>query len=237
MKAEVVDMIELNDVTKSYAPADDGLAIDVLNKVCLKVAAGESLAITGPSGSGKTTLLNIIGTLDHPTSGEVLFDGQNLAERNEVELARIRNRQIGFVFQLHHLLAQCTVLENVLIPTLLESTAAGREQSKGRAQQLLERVGLGNRLSHRPGQLSGGERQRVAFVRALINSPKLILADEPTGSLDRHASDQLIQLLAEVNCEEGVTLIVATHSPTLAEHMARTMVLRDGILIGQEGAS
>ncbi len=205
--------------------------VNVLKDVSLEVARGESLAIIGPSGSGKSTLLNIIGTLDRPTSGEVTLAGQDLNRLNDTQLAAVRNRQIGFVFQSHHLLPQCTVLENVLVPTLACGDAALRQAAPARAGRLLQRVGLGERLDHRPGQLSGGERQRVAVVRALINQPELLLADEPTGALDRAAADQLAQLLLQLNREEGVTLIVVTHALDLAHRLGRVLELKDGILV------
>ncbi len=224
-------MLELINVAKSYAFPNGAESHYVLKDVTLQVTAGESVSIIGPSGSGKSTLLNIIGTLDFPTAGRVLLDGKNLSEFNDKELATIRNREIGFVFQLHHLLPQCTVLENVLVPTLVNANRSSRKETETRARRLLESVELGPRLSHRPGQLSGGERQRVAVVRALINNPKLLLADEPTGSLDRAAADNLVQLLIELNSEEGVTLIVVTHSMDLASRMARVLELRDGMLL------
>jgi predicted ABC-type transport system involved in lysophospholipase L1 biosynthesis ATPase subunit len=205
-------------------------AVNVLKDVSLEVARGESLAIIGPSGSGKSTLLNIIGTLDRPSSGEVLLAGQELARLNDTQLAEVRNRQIGFVFQAHHLLPQCTVLENVLVPTLVTADAA-RKEAPARAERLLQRVGLAARLDHRPGQLSGGERQRVAVVRALINQPQLLLADEPTGALDQASADQLAQLLLELNREEGVTLIVVTHALDLAHRLGRVLELQDGVLV------
>ena len=183
----------------------------------------------GPSGSGKTTLLQIIGTLDRPTSGEVLFNGNDLAALSDTELARIRNQEIGFIFQLHHLLPQCTVLENVLVPTLTGDTMT-REPALKRAERLLKRVGLMDRLHHRPGQLSGGERQRVAVVRALINEPRLLLADEPTGALDRTSAENLANLILELNREEGVALLVITHAIDLAQRMERILELRDGRL-------
>jgi len=224
-------LLELTNVAKCYG-IPDGVDSDyVLKDVTLQVTVGESVAIVGPSGSGKSTLLNIIGTLDRPTAGSVLFEGRELSQFNDKELATIRNHEIGFVFQLHHLLPQCTVLENVLVPTLVNGNRSSRENAETRARQLLERVGLGSRLSHRPGQLSGGERQRVAVVRALINNPKLLLADEPTGSLDRAAADNLSQLLIELNHEEGVTMIVVTHSLDLAARMGSVLELRDGVLI------
>lgn len=206
-------------------------AIIVLNGVSLEVRRGESLAIIGPSGSGKSTLLNLIGTLDRPTAGEITLEGQNLSQLDDVQLAAVRNRKIGFVFQSHHLLPQCTVLENVLVPTLASADAASRADAPARAEKLLKRVGLGERLAHRPGQLSGGERQRVAVVRALINQPGLLLADEPTGALDHAAAGQLIQLLLELNREMNVTLIVVTHALDLARQMGRVLELKDGGLV------
>jgi ABC-type lipoprotein export system ATPase subunit len=202
----------------------------VLQGINLEIQAGESAAIVGPSGCGKSTLLNIIGTLDRPTSGQVLLEGQDLAKLDEAQLAATRNRQIGFIFQAHHLLPQCTVLENVLVPTLASGANPGRATAPERARRLLERVGLGQRCDHRPGQLSGGERQRVAVVRALINQPRLLLADEPTGALDRVAAGELSRLLGELNLEEKVTLILVTHAEDLAQKMGRRFQLLDGQL-------
>ena len=207
---------------------------EVLRGVNLRVAAGESLAVVGPSGSGKSTLLNLIGGLDRPSGGRVLFEGRDLADFNDADLARFRNRRIGFVFQLHHLLPQCTVLENVLVPTLVGGDGAEKEEALLRAERLLARVGLGDRLTFRPGRLSGGERERVAVARALVNRPALLLADEPTGSLDRRTAENLMALLAELNEEEGVTLVVVTHAETLAARMGRTLELRDGVLVPKE---
>jgi lipoprotein-releasing system ATP-binding protein len=214
-------ILRLVGVSKSYEQ------IHVLRNVNLEMRRSESVAIVGPSGSGKSTLLNIIGTLDRPTVGQVFLDGQDLSQLDDVRLAEVRNRQIGFVFQAHHLLPHCNVLENVLVPTLVNK--AGDVTS--RARQLLERVGLGQRLTHRPGQLSGGERQRVAVVRALINQPKLLLADEPTGSLDRTSAGELGQLLVELNREEGLTLMVVTHALDLAQRMGRQFEIRQGELL------
>lgn len=229
--AGATTLLRLSDVTKQYDSVADSASLAVLQGVSLEVAAGESIAIVGPSGSGKSTLLNIIGTLDKATSGVVWLDGQDLSKLDDLQLAAVRNRQIGFIFQSHHLLPQCTVLENVLIPTLAANEAALRNGAEQRAQRLLERVGLGGRLEHRPGQLSGGERQRVAVVRALINQPKLLLADEPTGALDRASAQNLSQLLVELNREEKVTLMTVTHSLELAKQMKRAVELRDGKLI------
>jgi ABC-type lipoprotein export system ATPase subunit len=171
-----------------------------------------------------------MGALDHPTTGKVLFDGKDLAALNESELASIRNKQIGFVFQLHHLLPQCTVLENVLVPTLVDKKRPSTKEIRNRAEHLLQRVGLEKFILYRPGELSGGQRQRVAVVRALINNPKLLLADEPTGSLDRDSSENIADLLVELNRSEKVTLIVVTHSLSLAERIGRVMELSDGLL-------
>ena len=223
-------MLELINVAKSYEwPGETG-SLCVLKDITLKVVEGESVAVVGPSGSGKSTLLNIIGALDHPTSGRVLFDGKDLAELGEPELARVRNKEIGFVFQLHHLLPQCTVLENVLVPTLADKNRTSTENVQERAKALLKRVGLEDWSLHRPGELSVGQRQRVAVVRALINEPKLLLADEPTGSLDKDSSENIAELLAELNRSEGVTLIVVTHSSELAKYMGRVFGLSDGVL-------
>jgi ABC-type lipoprotein export system ATPase subunit len=235
-------LLKLESVSKRYASPDRAEDLAVLDGVSLEVGGGESLAIVGPSGSGKSTLLQIIGTLDRPTSGSVRLRGQDLSTLDETQLAAVRNRQIGFVFQAHFLLPQCTVLENVLVPTLAaaareERKTAGSppvtEKTEERAKRLLKRVGLAERMAHRPGELSGGERQRAAVVRALINRPQLLLADEPTGSLDHASAQQLGQLLVELNREEGVTLIVVTHAAELAKRMGRVMELRDGRVGGE----
>jgi len=226
---ETQPLVELDDVTKRYPSPVGEDGPPVLRGISLAVAEGEALAIVGPSGSGKSTLLNIIGTLDRPTAGRVRLAGQDLSAMDEEALAEVRTRRIGFVFQLHHLLPQCTALENVLVPALADQSAVPEEvASRGRA--LLERVGLAGRMGYRPGHLSGGERQRVAVARALINQPALLLADEPTGSLDREASGALADLLLELNRADGVTLIVVTHAAALAERMGRRLELRDGTL-------
>jgi len=223
-------LLELSGVSKSYGSPQKGAALPVLNAVDLELQPGASLSVVGPSGSGKSTLLNIMGGLDTPSSGTVRMRGRDLAKLAPEEIARIRNRELGFVFQLHHLLNQLTVLENVLVPTLVAPEA----RREARALVLLDRVGLTERTDHRPGQLSGGERQRVALVRALINKPGLLLADEPTGSLDRSASSEMGRLLMELNREEGVALVVVTHSLELARCMDRTLMLRDGRLVAME---
>ena len=222
-------MLELIKVAKNYESPGRTEELCVLKDITLKVEKGRSVVIVGPSGSGKSTLLNIIGALDRPSAGKVLFDGKDLATLDEIELARIRNQQIGFVFQLHHLLPQCTVLENVLVPTLAEK-GVYKKEVRERAVNLLERVGLKDWMPYRPGELSGGQRQRVAVVRALINRPKLLLADEPTGSLDEASSQNIADLLVELNRSEDVAMIVVTHSVKLAERIGHVMELSDGML-------
>jgi len=223
-------MIELVDLSKSYGEPGEAGSVSVLKGISLRIQKGRSIVVVGPSGCGKSTLLNIVGALDQPTSGKVLFDGRNLAEVPDNELARIRNREIGFIFQLHHLLPQCTVLENVLVPTLAGADGARAPETRRRAKELLDRVGLKDRMSHRPGELSGGQRQRVAVARALINEPNLLLADEPTGSLDEETSQSIADLLVELNQDVGVTLVVVTHSSVLAERIGDVMELHGGRL-------
>ena len=223
----------LKDVWKRYDQPEGGDGVDVLMGINLDVRAGQSLAIAGPSGCGKSTLLSIISALDRPTAGTVHLASQDLGALSDRQLAQIRNDKIGFVFQLHHLLAQCTVLENVLVPTLVGGGAGGQDAEE-RARYLLERVGLTEQLSHRPGELSGGQRQRAAVARALINDPLVLLADEPTGSLDRSASEAIADLLVELNRDEGLTLILVSHSMDLADRMERTLHLRDGVLVAPQ---
>ena len=220
-------LAELSNVTKSYC--SDAGAVPVLNGISLTIAEGETVAITGPSGCGKSTLLNLLGALDQADSGEIRVAGRDLTKLDAQQLAEFRNTTVGFVFQLHHLLPQCTVLENVLVPSIVRKDA-DRAALCARAAQLLGAVGLSHRLDHRPGQLSGGERQRAAVARALINSPKLLLADEPTGALDRASAERLADLLAEVHQREKITIVMVTHSPELACRMGRMLPLLDGRL-------
>lgn len=222
-------MIELKQISKSYPQPDSDSELVILKNIQLKIEALETVAIVGPSGSGKSTLLNIIGTLDAPTHGDVIFDEQNISHLSQKALSEFRNQSIGFVFQQHHLLPQYTVLENVLLPTFVKKSVNPNDL-RIRAEQLLERVGLAKRLYHRPGQLSGGECQRTAVVRALINKPKLLLADEPTGSLDTRTADEITRLLLDMNHEEEVTLMVVTHSSELAKKMNHVFELKNGQL-------
>ena len=221
-------LVEVRGVSKSFRTGDH--KVRVLDEVQMSVAAQESVAIVGPSGSGKSTLLNLLGTLDQPDQGTIVIDGKNLAMMAGDELARFRNRNIGFVFQSHHLLPHLTVLENVLVPVLAQESKVSEEVLL-RATQLLQRVGLADREKHLPGRLSGGERQRVAVVRALINQPRLILADEPTGALDRVSAAEVGRLLLELNREHGITLVVATHSEELAARMDRIISMENGTLV------
>ncbi len=214
-------------ISKSYPSGDRELV--VLAEASLVVEAGESIAILGPSGSGKSTLLAILGTLESPTSGSVTLGDCNPFSLSEAKLAAFRSANIGFVFQDHHLLPQCTVLENVLVPFLSDGSAQGAEIEQ--AQELINRVGLGERSLHRPAQLSGGERQRVALARALVRKPQLILADEPTGNLDAKTADEITKLLVELQTQSEAMLIVVTHSESLAGAMGRKTRLEAGRLI------
>ncbi len=225
-------LLKVVDVSKTYGGTAGSAVLPVLNGISMQIDQGQSVAIVGPSGSGKSTLLNIIGTLDFPTTGKVFLEGDDIGGLDENRTAAVRNRKIGFIFQAHHLLPQCNVLENVLVPTLPDKSL--RTGAEERARKLLERVGLSERLLHRPGQLSGGERQRVAVVRALINQPRLLLADEPTGALDRKSADDLIELLLQLNREQNVALIVVTHAPDVAARMQRRFELRDGKIVSEK---
>lgn len=223
-------LLKLQQISKSYSSGSNPTGRVILDQLDLEVNLGERIAIVGPSGSGKTTLLNLIGTLDRPDSGKLFFEGQDLSGLNDKQLAQFRNEKIGFVFQMHHLLPQLNLLENVLIPTLTDKKLQG-EKTMERAQKLISRMGLAEVAHQKPAELSGGECQRTAVARALINQPKLILADEPTGALDQKSSGILADLLVELNKEEGVTLIVVTHSMDLARKMQRIYKLENGKLL------
>lgn len=218
-------IIELSNICKAY-PTGDPAVLEGLN---LAVAPGRSIAITGPSGCGKSTLLNIIGALDRADSGQVMLDGRDLSSCNDDALAAIRNRCVGFVFQSHHLLPQCTVLENVLLPTLAQSARPDAAAIE-RAKCLLEYMGLAKLMNRRPGQLSGGQQQRTAVARAMIMQPKVLLADEPTGSLDHKSGEELADLLAALSAQEGLTVVAVTHWEGLARRMSHVYQLRDGKL-------
>lgn len=218
-------LLKLEKICKSYS--SDRV---ILDQIDLEVKAGERIAIVGPSGSGKTTLLNLIGTLDRPDSGNLIFDGQDLSTLTDNQLAQFRNRKIGFVFQMHHLLSQLSLFENVLLPTLTDKSLQGKE-TLDRAQKLIVRMGLAEVSHQKPSELSGGECQRTAVARALINRPTLLLADEPTGALDQKSAFNLTDLLIELNQEEGVALIVVTHSMDVARKMDRIYKIENGKLM------
>ena len=219
----------VRDLRKEYPTPGDPLVI--IAGVSFEMKRGEALAIMGPSGSGKSTLLYILGTLETPTSGSVSVGSRDPFSLGETDLASFRNEQVGFIFQEHHLLPQCSALENVLIPTMAPSSAQSPAESKDRALKLLDRVGLSGRVDHRPAELSGGERQRVAIARALVNKAPLILADEPTGNLDRHTADAVADLMLELHREENTILITVTHSLDLAQRFPQRAELTDGNLV------
>ena len=218
--------LNLEGVSKSFPTRREPLV--VLRNISLALQSGENLAILGPSGSGKSTLLHLMGTLDTPTTGTITLGDENPFTLDEPQLAHFRNRRIGFVFQEHHLLPQLSALENVLVPCLAEGTP--NEEMVSRARSLLDRVGLSERLEHRPAELSGGERQRVGIARALIHTPSLLLADEPTGNLDRSAATGITELLVQLQQQEDAILVVVTHSIELANGLQRRMELDDGNL-------
>ncbi len=219
-------VLESRDVHKSFRQGP--VTLDVLQGINLAVRSGERVAIVGASGSGKTTLLQLLGGLDRPTSGQVLVDGQDIHQLGEEARGQLRNRAIGFVYQFHHLLPEFSALENVAMPLLVRRV--GVAPAKARARALLERVGLGERLEHRPYQLSGGERQRAAVARALVTEPKLVLADEPTGNLDGANAESVFALMLELNRERGTSLVVVTHDLRLAGRMERKLEIERGVL-------
>ncbi len=219
-------VLSCRHIRRAYPQADGEL--EVLRDITLEIGHGERLAIIGASGSGKTTLLQILGGLDPPTSGEVVIDGQDIGQLGEVERGLLRNRLIGFVYQFHHLLPEFTAQENVAMPLLIRRMAAS--EAGRQAAELLERVGLGERLSHRPSELSGGERQRAAVARALITRPALVLADEPTGNLDGRTGERVFALMLELNEAFGTSLVVVTHDMRIAQRMDKVMSLEDGCL-------
>lgn len=226
-----MSLITFAHISKAYQEPGSGNRVQVLRDISLEIAAGEAVAIVGPSGCGKSTLLNILGTLDEPDEGGYTFDGSPVAGRSPAELAALRSEKIGFIFQLHHLMPQCTVLENVLLPTLALKAKPDAATVQARARDLLQAVGLQDRLDWKPAQMSGGERQRVAVVRALINQPKVILADEPTGALDEKNADSLTSLLLDLQKTTGTTLVMVTHHPAQADRMGRTLRLHEGRLV------
>jgi lipoprotein-releasing system ATP-binding protein len=221
-------LVSVQNVTKTFQ--HEGRSLEVLKGIDLDIASGEMVTIVGPSGAGKSTLLHLIGTLDLPTEGRILYDGHDVTRLGSSDLAEFRNRSIGFVFQFHHLLPEFTALENVMMPGLIQ----GRRRFETRAEQLLDEVGLSERLTHRPGELSGGEQQRVALARALLMEPKLVLADEPTGNLDSQTSASVHSLFFDLNRRHGITFLIVTHSRDFADMMPRRVSMKDGRIDSDE---
>ncbi|MDG1326357.1 MAG: ABC transporter ATP-binding protein [Opitutales bacterium] len=222
--------LKVINLSKSYHSPDGEEKVDVFSDVNLEISRGSSAAIVGPSGSGKSTLLNLIGTLDKPNSGEIYVDGRTTGNFSANEASKFRNQSVGFIFQSHHLLPQCTVTENVMVPALAGFGNLKGKELHQRAEELLEKVGLSHRMNHRPSEISGGEKQRVAVARALINQPDLLLADEPTGALDKSNSKKLIKLLVELNQALALTLLMVTHSQEISKQMKATYLMDEGKL-------
>lgn len=219
-------MLELKNITKSYGP------VKVLNGISLEFHRGEIMSIVGPSGAGKTTLLQIAGTLDRPDSGEVLFNGQDLLRLKDKKLSKFRNTNLGFIFQFHQLLPEFTALENVALPALIAGKK--RKEAFQEAQRWLEELGLAHRLGHKPSELSGGEKQRTAIARALINTPSIVLADEPTGSLDSHNRDEIKTIISDLREKYHQSFVIVTHDPEIADIADRKVMIEDGYIVGDQ---
>jgi ABC-type lipoprotein export system ATPase subunit len=229
-----MELMELRNIYKTYHVGE--LDVPVLKGVSLSIEKGELVSLMGASGSGKSTLMNILGCLDHPTSGEYFLDGLEVSGMTSDERALLRNHKIGFVFQNFNLLPRVTALENVMLPLSYTVEHVADKEVRHRAMELINRVGLGDRYHHEPSQLSGGQQQRVAIARALINRPALLLADEPTGNLDSHTSEEVLDMFQQLNREEGITIILVTHDPNVARHTRRIIGISDGIIVDGDAA-
>jgi ABC-type lipoprotein export system ATPase subunit len=229
-----MDLIELHDLYKTYYLGQ--IDVPVLKGVSLRIGLGEMVALMGVSGSGKSTLMNILGCLDRPTSGEYFLEGRGLSKLSNDERALVRNHRIGFVFQNFNLLPRTSALEQVMMPLTYAAEHLSDRECRKRAEGLLDRVGLGDRMDHHPSQLSGGQQQRVAVARSLVNNPSLLLADEPTGNLDSRTSEEMLGMFQRLNAEEGITIILVTHDPGVAQHARRTIHIRDGVIDGDAPA-
>jgi len=230
-----MELIELRNIFKTYPMGD--IAVPVLKGVSLSVGRGELVALMGVSGSGKSTLMNILGCLDRPTSGEYRLDGQEVSQLTADERALLRNHRLGFVFQNFNLLARTSALENVAMPLSYTAGRVSEREARRRAEEMLCRLGLEDRLRHEPSRLSGGEQQRVAIARALINHPPLLFADEPTGNLDSRTSDEVLRIFQQLHEEDGITIIVVTHDPQVARHARRVIRIHDGMIVEGDSAS
>jgi ABC-type lipoprotein export system ATPase subunit len=229
-----MELIRLREIYKTYYIGD--ISVPVLKGVSLAIAQGELVALMGASGSGKSTLMNVLGCLDRPTSGEYRLDGQDVSTLSADQRAMIRNQKLGFVFQNFNLLPRTTALDNVVMPLTYSSKHLSDRESRRRGEEMLDRVGLGDRMDHEPSQLSGGQQQRVAIARALINQPPVLFADEPTGNLDSKTSEEILKMFQKLNQEDGITIILVTHDATVARHANRTIRIYDGIIADGEAA-
>jgi ABC-type lipoprotein export system ATPase subunit len=230
-----MELIKVENIIKTYHLGSSD--VEVLKGVSLGIMSGEMVALMGASGSGKTTLMNILGCLDRPTSGQYLLDGQEISRMSVNQRAMVRNSKIGFVFQNFNLLARTSALENVLLPTTYAEDGLSHKQHRQRAMELLDQVGLGDRMDHEPSQLSGGQQQRVAIARSLVNNPRLLLADEPTGNLDSHTSEEVLRMFQQLNADKGITILLVTHDATVAGHAKRIIRIKDGLIADGDAQS